>query len=186
MRFRRLWQVGSTRSGSSEHHLNKARRGPAQPFLDGHALALFGWHLAGVSPPSPGRLSSRVRAREEMIARAGTKSPGNRFFLHPLPRFAHAVGCWRATSREGGGALLQRRPRRIPAQRPRIRFAQHHRAFAPPPCTMPVLRSLSRMISAAASGEMRVVSSRTSARSGGSYGESTPVKFFSSPRRAFL
>jgi hypothetical protein len=42
------------------------------------------------------------------------------------------------------------------------------------------------MACAASSADSSVVSIRISGSSGGSYGESTPVKFFSSPWRAFL
>src|SRR5262249_40416851 len=48
----------------------------------------------------------------------------------------------------------------------------------------PMARSWSTTWSAAASGSRVVVSTWTSGSSGGSYGESMPVKFTSSPRRA--
>ena len=51
---------------------------------------------------------------------------------------------------------------------------------------MPRRSSSARSAVTAPSGDRRVVSTRISGCSGASYGESMPVKFFSSPRRAFL
>src|SRR4029453_17275548 len=53
------------------------------------------------------------------------------------------------------------------------------------PQTTPALRRYSRTASAACSGVRRSVSRRSSGLSGTSYGESIPVKFLISPRRAF-
>ena len=62
--------------------------------------------------------------------------------------------------------------------------ARHRRAFFAGYDPQPI--SFSTIKSAACSAVSRVVSMRISGDSGASYGESMPVKFFSSPARAFL